>query len=58
MLGNMISAQLHNRFIQDHPNRSDEVRKGNFSSYKSRFYDKIRQHGGLYNVVENVNRIT
>ncbi len=58
MLGNMISAQLFNSFEKDHPNRSQEIVKGNFASYKEWFHDKVWQHGGLYNVVEHVKRVT
>jgi carboxypeptidase Taq len=58
MLGNIISWQLWSGFILDHPNRSDEIAKWDFSSYNSWFNTAIRQYGKTMSPRELIKHAT
>jgi carboxypeptidase Taq len=57
-LGNLISAQLWDRFGALHPSRDEEMARGDFSSLLSWLRAEIHQHGRAYEPQELVERVT
>ena len=57
-LGNIISAQLWERFGASHPGRDDEVRRGEFSALLSWLRREVHQHGRKYEPQDLVKRAT
>lgn len=57
-LGNLISAQLMERFRKINPNLDDEFRSGDFSSLLSWNRLKIHQFGRKYEPQELIERVT
>jgi carboxypeptidase Taq len=57
-LGNIISAQLWDKFNAIHPELEDEIRAGNFSALLSWLRVKIHQFGRKYEPQELVQRVT
>jgi carboxypeptidase Taq len=57
-LGNIISAQLWERFLTYNPELEDQIRKGDFSALLSWLRVKIHQYGRKYEPQELVERVT
>jgi len=57
-LGNLLSAQLRNKFIIQYPSRKGKIINGDFSEYISWFKDNIRQYGSLNTPNELVLKAT
>lgn len=57
-LGNIIAGQLWATFTRVHPHRADEIAKGDFSSYFTRYKSNIRRHGNMYPTAEVLQRVT
>ncbi len=57
-LGNLISAQLLEKFKTATPDFDDQMRRGDFSSLLSWLRVKIHQHGRKYEPQELVQRVT
>ncbi len=57
-LGNLISAQLWEKFKSVNPDLDDQIRRGDFSSLLSWLRVKIHQHGRKYEPQELVKRVT
>ncbi|NCP88168.1 MAG: carboxypeptidase [Anaerolineae bacterium CG_4_9_14_3_um_filter_57_17] len=57
-LGNLISAQLWEKFRSINPDLDDQMRKGDFSALLSWLRVKIHQHGRKYEPQELVQRVT
>jgi carboxypeptidase Taq len=57
-LGNLISAQLWEKFESMNPDIYDQMRKGDFSSLLSWLRVKIHQYGRKYDPAELVLRVT
>ncbi len=57
-LGNLVSAQLWEKILQDNPNIPGEIRKGNFKPLLGWLQDKIYRHGSKFEPQELVQRIT
>ncbi len=57
-LGNLISAQLLEKFKTTQPNFDDQVRRGDFSSLLAWLHTEIHQYGRKYEPQELVQRVT
>jgi carboxypeptidase Taq len=57
-LGNLISAQLWEKYQSVNPDISDQIREGDFSALLSWLRDAIHQYGRKYEPKELVQRIT
>ncbi|MCS6993358.1 MAG: carboxypeptidase M32 [Anaerolineales bacterium] len=57
-LGNIISAQLWEKFNSTHPQLEDEMRSGDFSALLSWLRAEIHQYGRKYEPQELVQRVT
>jgi carboxypeptidase Taq len=57
-LGNIISVQLWERFLEYNPELDDQIRKGDFSALLSWLRVKIHQYGRKYEPQELVQRVT
>lgn len=57
-LGNIISVQLWERFLESNPELDDQIRKGDFSALLSWLRVKIHQYGRKYEPQELVQRVT
>jgi carboxypeptidase Taq len=57
-LGNVISAQLWDRFGAAHPERDADVRRGDFSALLSWLRREVHQHGRKYEPQELMKRAT
>ena len=57
-LGNLISAQLWEKFRAGNPDFDNQIRRGDFSSLLSWLRVKIHQHGRKYEPQELVQRVT
>ena len=57
-LGNLISVQLWERFLEFNPELDDQIRKGDFSALLSWLRVKIHQYGRKYEPQELVQRVT
>lgn len=57
-LGNLISAQLWERFTAAHPGADDDMRRGDFSALLSWLRTEVHQHGRKYEPQELVQRST
>jgi carboxypeptidase Taq len=57
-LGNLIAAQLWQRFKDIHPARDEEIRRGEFASLLQWLRSELHQHGRAYRPQELVQRIT
>jgi carboxypeptidase Taq len=57
-LGNLISVQLWERFLEYNPELDDQIRKGDFSALLSWLRVKIHQYGRKYEPQELVQRVT
>jgi carboxypeptidase Taq len=57
-LGNLISVQLWDRFLEYNPELEDQIRKGDFSALLSWLRVKIHQYGRKYEPQELVERVT
>ena len=56
-IGNLIAAQLWEKFGQTHPTRDEDMRRGNFSSLLSWLRAELHQYGRSYKPQELVTRI-
>jgi carboxypeptidase Taq len=57
-LGNLISVQLWERFLEVNPKLDDQIRQGDFSSLLSWLRVNIHQYGRKYEPQELVQRVT
>jgi carboxypeptidase Taq len=57
-LGNLISVQLWERFLEVNPKLDDQIRQGDFSSLLSWLRINIHQYGRKYEPQELVQRVT
>ncbi len=57
-LGNLVSAQLWEKFLTLNPELPDQIRQGDFSSLLSWLRVKIHQYGRKYEPQELVERVT
>lgn len=57
-LGNVIAAQLWERFRAEHPSRDAELARGTFTPLLSWLRDQLHQHGRKFQPQELVMRIT
>ena len=57
-LGNLISAQLWERFAAAHPARDADIRRGDFSALLSWLRTEVHQHGRMFEPQELVQRAT
>ncbi len=57
-LGNLVSAQLWNKMLEDHPNVDEEMRQGDFSNIFKWMNNKVYQHGSKFEPQELVENIT
>lgn len=57
-LGNLISAQLWERFEAAHPSRDADIARGDFSALLAWLRTEVHQHGRLYTPQELVQRAT
>jgi carboxypeptidase Taq len=57
-LGNLVSVQLWDRFLEINPELEDQIRKGDFSALLSWLRVKIHQYGRKYEPQELVERVT
>jgi len=57
-LGNIIAAQLWECFERAHPDRDEQLRRGDFSSLLAWLRREVHQHGRKYQSQELVERIT
>jgi carboxypeptidase Taq len=57
-LGNLISAQLWERFGAAHPSRDEDIRRGDFSALLSWLRTEVHQHGRTFEPQELVQRAT
>jgi carboxypeptidase Taq len=57
-LGNLVSAQLWEKFRVGNPDFDNQIRHGDFSSLLSWLRVKIHQHGRKYDPQELVQRVT
>ncbi len=57
-LGNLISQQLWDVMLKDHPDVEEQMRKGDFSAIFNWMSDKVYRHGRKFEPKELVQRIT
>jgi carboxypeptidase Taq len=57
-LGNVISAQLWATYLRDHPDRDDQIRRGEFGPLLDWLRTNIHRHGRKYKAQELVERVT
>jgi carboxypeptidase Taq len=57
-LGNLISVQLWEKIIQDHPDLEDQVRQGKFDTLLAWLREHIHRHGGKFEPQELVQKVT
>ena len=57
-LGNIIAAQLWETFERAHPDRDEQIRRGDFSSLLAWLRQEVHQHGRKYQSQELVQRVT
>lgn len=57
-LGNLVSVQLWDKMLEDHPNVDDDMRKGDFSNIFNWYNEKVYKYGSKYEPQELVQRIT
>ncbi len=57
-IGNLLSAQLYNRALEDHPAIPAEIEKGDFSTLLTWLREKVHRHGSRYTFTELVKEIT
>ena len=57
-LGNVIAAQLWRRFEEVHPERDDDIRRGDFRPLLEWLRRELHQHGREYRPMQLVQRIT
>lgn len=57
-LGNLIAAQLWDKFQAIDPARDDQIRRGDFSALRSWLGSEIHQYGRMYQPRELVKRVT
>ena len=57
-LGNIIAAQLWESFERAHPDRDEQIRRGDFSPLLAWLRREVHQHGRKYQAQELVQRIT
>ena len=57
-LGNLISVQLWEKILQDHPDLPDQIRKGEFSALLTWLRQNIHRYGAKYEPQELVQRAT
>lgn len=57
-LGNLVSAQLWEKILEDIPNLDDQMRHGKFDELHGWLIDKVHQHGSKYYPQDLMMRIT
>jgi carboxypeptidase Taq len=57
-IGNLLSAQLYGKAIEDRPVITAEIEEGKFHTLLAWLRDKVHKHGSRYTFEELVNTIT
>jgi len=57
-LGNLIGAQLWERINQDIPNLPEQIRRGEFASWREWLREKVHRHGSKFEPQELIQRVT
>ena len=57
-LGNIIAAQLWEAFERAHPDRDEQIRRGDFSALLAWLRREVHQHGRKFQAQELVERVT
>jgi carboxypeptidase Taq len=57
-LGNIIAAQLWEAFARAHPDRDEQIRRGDFSTLLSWLRREVHQHGRKFQSQELVQQVT
>lgn len=57
-LGNLISVQLWEKMIQDHPDLEEQIRQGKFETLLGWLRKNIHRHGGKFEPQELVQKVT
>lgn len=57
-LGNLISAQLWERMLQDLPDLPEQIRRGEFAALTGWMREKVHRHGAKFEPQELVQRVT
>jgi carboxypeptidase Taq len=57
-LGNLISAQLWERMLEDIPDADAQIGRGEFTAITGWMRDKVHRHGAKFKPQELVQRIT
>ncbi len=57
-LGNLVSVQLWDKMLEENPNVSDEMMKGEFGTIHNWMREKVHQYGSKYDPQELVQKIT
>jgi len=57
-IGNLLSAQLYNKALEDHPSIPSEIEQGNMRTLLGWLRDRVHRHGSRYTFAELVMEIT
>ena len=57
-IGNLLSAQLYNRALEEHPSIPSEIEQGNMRTLLAWLRDRVHRHGSRYTFAELVKEIT
>jgi carboxypeptidase Taq len=57
-LGNLISVQLWEKMIQDHPDLVEQIRQGKFETLLGWLRENVHRHGGKFEPQELVQKVT
>ena len=57
-IGNVLSVQLFDQAVRDHPEISEQIREGEFSSLLGWLRENVHRHGARYYPDELVERVT
>lgn len=57
-IGNLLSAQLFNKAVSDHPSIPSEIEEGNCGTLLAWLRDHVHRHGSRYTFAELVKEIT
>jgi carboxypeptidase Taq len=57
-IGNLLSAQLYNRALEDHPSIPADIEKGDFTTLLGWLRGHVHRHGSRYTFTELVKEIT
>ncbi len=57
-IGNLLSAQLYNKALEDYPSIPSEIEQGNMRTLLAWLRDRVHRHGSRYTFAELVKEIT